>query len=345
MLKRCKVAIAVVLMAIGSAGSALAGEALRQPPGVLNDQIKDGAIPDRSWGWMRGAFPDASTLERQQWQEIETWLKDCAAHDAADVKQQLSALGIANPVLPGGVTTTQACAQAMALKGAVDKQKSWAEFDAQMVAAAQMLDAYLFGAANTLRHSPYDKGWANEAGWLILRSTTYDQALRTAFSWEMAADAPKLPDGMKRYLLAQLASRTIAQDFENTAMLKGAVAKDGWPKRSASVAVSEAAWLLAQHADQDPAFQLRALRMMEPLVAGNEVSPRNYAYLYDRIMLKLTGKQRYATQFAACNAGARELRPLEPGHDLAADRKAMGLDTIEDYRATMDKVFGPCPAK
>jgi hypothetical protein len=35
---------------------------------------------------------------------------------------------------------------------------------------------------------------------------------------------------------------------------------------------------------------------MEPLVAQGEVTKQNYAYLYDRIMLKLAGKQRYATQ-------------------------------------------------
>src|SRR3546814_19820645 len=52
---------------------------------------------------------------------------------------------------------------------------------------------------------------------------------------------------------------------------------------------SHAAWLRVQHADADAAWQLRALRLMEPLAQMREASRSNYAYLYDRIMLKLAG--------------------------------------------------------
>lgn len=313
------------------------------PPTLLAARLKDGVLPDNEWAWMRGAFADATPEQAQEWRDIDAWLAQCAERDQASVRKQLAAMGIARAILPEGVISTQVCAQARGLKGAVDKQQTWAQFDARMSEAARMLDAYLYGAANTLRHSPFDKAWADEAGWKILHSSTYDQALRSAFSWNVASGAPALPPGLDRYLKAQLVSRTSAQDFENTRMLKEIVAKDGWPKRSRSARVSEAAWLLAQHADQDPVFQLQALRLIEPLVAADEVTPRNYAYIYDRIMLKLTGKQRYATQFGACKDGVRPLRDLEPGHDLAADRRQMGLDTIEEYKATMDKVFGACP--
>jgi beta-glucosidase len=46
---------------------------------------------------------------------------------------------------------------------------------------------------------------------------------------------------------------------------------------------------LVQHADDDPVFQLKMLRLMEPLAAGGQVSPRNYALLYDRVMLQMVG--------------------------------------------------------
>ncbi|KAK0351541.1 hypothetical protein LTR94_024562, partial [Friedmanniomyces endolithicus] len=55
---------------------------------------------------------------------------------------------------------------------------------------------------------------------------------------------------------------------------------------------SNAAWLMAQHADRDPQFQA----MMEPLVKSGEVSLANYAYLFDRIAVGADRPQRYGTQ-------------------------------------------------
>jgi hypothetical protein len=103
-----------------------------------------------------------------------------------------------------------------------------------------------------------------------------------------------------------------------------------------------AAWLLTQHADADPVFQARALRLMEALVAAGEVSKPNYAYLYDRFMLKLSGKQRYGTQWGACEGTVRPLRPLEDEARLDELRAEMEMPPIEDYARTMDRNFGAC---
>lgn len=45
-----------------------------------------------------------------------------------------------------------------------------------------------------------------------------------------------------------------------------------------------AAWLLAQHADQDPPLQRRCLDLMR-VAPETEVSPSHIAYLTDRVML------------------------------------------------------------
>jgi hypothetical protein len=103
---------------------------------------------------------------------------------------------------------------------------------------------------------------------------------------------------------SRLGAAMTARDHANTEWLKGIVAERGWP--TISQVGEEAAfnaWLLVQHADHDPLFQLRSLRLMEPLVAQGEVTKQNYAYLYDRIMLKLAGKQRYATQVMCRDGG------------------------------------------
>ncbi|TAD72001.1 MAG: hypothetical protein EAY70_13740, partial [Sphingomonadales bacterium] len=91
------------------------------------------------------------------------------------------------------------------------------------------------------------------------------------------------------------------------------------------------AWLLVQHADHDPAFQLEVLRLMEPLLAAKEVSPGNYAYLYDRITLKLTGKQRFATQFW-CMDGTMQPRLLEQPDQIDELLAAMELEPLDEYR-------------
>src|SRR3546814_4825245 len=97
----------------------------------------------------------------------------------------------------------------------------------------------------------------------------------------------------------------------------------GWPTISAvGEKASHAAWLLAQHADDDPALQVRALRLMEPLAKAGEASKSNYAYLYDLVMLKLAGKQRYATQFGGCETG-QAIRPLRRSEEHTSELQSL----------------------
>lgn len=101
------------------------------------------------------------------------------------------------------------------------------------------------------------------------------------------------------------------------------------------------AWLLVQHADDDPAFQVAMLRLMELLAAHDEVNKRNVAMLTDRVMLKLVGRQRYGTQFT-CQDGRHTPLPLEDEATLANRRAAMGLDTLAQNVIRMDQAYGPC---
>ena len=63
-------------------------------------------------------------------------------------------------------------------------------------------------------------------------------------------------------------------DADNLAWLKEVVAEVGWPGQSmVGEDGAHAAWLLAQHADQDPAFQLRCLELLTQAVASGEAAP------------------------------------------------------------------------
>ena len=63
-------------------------------------------------------------------------------------------------------------------------------------------------------------------------------------------------------------------DADNLAWLKEVVAEVGWPGQTmVGEDGAHAAWLLAQHADQDPAFQLRCLELLTQAVASGEAAP------------------------------------------------------------------------
>lgn len=171
-----------------------------------------------------------------------------------------------------------------------------------------------------------------------------EQMLRYAMGWGEGnqGDAPPLRPGQRAIVLAALSVATARVDRANTEWLKQEVATGGWPSISrVGERPSVEAWLLVQHADADPVFQLQALRLMAPLDAKHDLPPTNYAYLYDRVMLKLAGKQRYATQ-VTCAAGGRVPLPLED--DAVANwRQKAGMKSLADYIGGMNQSFGPCP--
>jgi hypothetical protein len=67
----------------------------------------------------------------------------------------------------------------------------------------------------------------------------------------------------------------VSVDADNLAWLKDVVTEVGWPGRSmVGEDGAHAAWLLAQHADQDPAFQRGCLELLTQAVASGEASSR-----------------------------------------------------------------------
>jgi hypothetical protein len=100
---------------------------------------------------------------------------------------------------------------------------------------------------------------------------------------------------------------------------------------------------VVQHADADPAFQLKALRLMEPLLANGGVDKSNCAYLYDRVMTNTAGTQKYGTQMT-CRAGKLVPRSIEDEAGLAKRRAEMGLPPMADYLKLMATLPSHCPA-
>jgi len=125
-------------------------------------------------------------------------------------------------------------------------------------------------------------------------------------------------------------------DRTNTERLKAIVARCGWPvMEQHGKQAADDAWLLAQHADHDLAFQKRALALIEEAAtARGERVDRNFAYLYDRVAVAEKRPQRYGTQLyspsgAAC---ALEFRPMEDRAQVDARRAELNLPPLDAYR-------------
>ncbi len=103
------------------------------------------------------------------------------------------------------------------------------------------------------------------------------------------------------------------------------------------------AWLLVQHADDDPKFQASVLSILSNLMKIDETSKKNYAYLYDRVALKdptFGMKQRYGTQVSIEKNGDIALLSYEGSlQDIDVRRKEVGLEPLDDYLEKIKEVF------
>lgn len=84
---------------------------------------------------------------------------------------------------------------------------------------------------------------------------------------------------------------------------------------------------------------------MAPLAAKDEIDPRDFAMLTDRVQLRLSGQQRYGTQWT-CKSGKRV--PLSLANNAAvtdALRAKAKLGSLKANAAQIDTLYGPCPQR
>lgn len=309
-------------------------------PAVLTPYLVDGEVPAGDYRWMRGRFPGATPAEVEAFVAADRFNRACEAWSKTAVQANLAALGQKAVALDGSYAAPKRCRQFIQL--GVGPDVTWAAF----TAALEKVRPYALGVVRGVALAEdqlLEKG--SLADQLATR-TVGEQALR--FAWiESGKRAGVTADysPLERTIYDGIVTHAMTtRDQTNTEWLGRIVAVDGWPKRSrVGQNAANAAWLLAQHADNDPAFQLKALRLMTPLVAQNEVDPQQFAMLTDRVELKLSGRQRYGTQWT-CAAGTRKPLPLtQDGAATDRLRKTAGLDTIAENAARMDQLYGPCP--
>lgn len=150
-----------------------------------------------------------------------------------------------------------------------------------------------------------------------------------------AMNADKTPGALQ--LNQRLSNLFKAMDAQNTAELKRLMERWGWFNSAKfGVQTESHAWLIVQHADDDPAFQRQVLAIVEPLVQRGEADRKTYAYLFDRVAMSFldpsrSRPQRYGTQGHCVGPGTWEPFPVEDPNRLDERRKAMGLPPEADY--------------
>jgi hypothetical protein len=136
--------------------------------------------------------------------------------------------------------------------------------------------------------------------------------------------------------------RMVAIDVQDTADMKALLNIYGWIKISIFGEVADnQAWLIIQHADQDPGFQKEVLTTLESLWPAKETNSRNYAYLYDRVAASWSDPtkrqpQRYGTQGQCQAPGDWQPLPLESLTHLDEWRKEVGLPSFAEYKKIVD---------
>jgi hypothetical protein len=125
-------------------------------------------------------------------------------------------------------------------------------------------------------------------------------------------------------------------DGENLPWLKGVVARHGWPGASlVGTDGAHAAWLLAQHADADPAFQRQCLDLLTAAVEAGEATKRQLAYLTDRVLLTEGKPQVFGTQVTRKDGQMVPLDVRDPD-GLDERRAPAGLEPFAEYARLFD---------
>lgn len=152
----------------------------------------------------------------------------------------------------------------------------------------------------------------------LLKMSAADQKARDA----AIADGGKHPAAMRGVMDV---------DGHNVPRIRQIVATQGFPAL-AQVGRDgvDAAWLLVQHADRDPALQQRVLAELETRPDHGGVGAQAYTALTDRVLVAQHKPQRYGTQFTAKD-GKLVPEPMEDPAHVDQRRAAAGLPPLADY--------------
>jgi hypothetical protein len=127
-------------------------------------------------------------------------------------------------------------------------------------------------------------------------------------------------------------------DARRADRLREVIEEHGWPTPDlVGQDGASAAWLIAQHADFDVAFQRSVLGRMCAAVAAGDADPTELAFLVDRVAVNSDRPQFYGTQVAGCQGGQPALRPVADEEGVRQRRQHVGLQPLAEYLALFEE--------
>jgi hypothetical protein len=146
-------------------------------------------------------------------------------------------------------------------------------------------------------------------------------------------DLSTLPKAQQKLATEAMGTEINKHDLANQKVLKELIPANGWFKVSVDgERATLAAFLIVQHATNDPQLLRDTLPKMKTAVDAGEASGQWYALLFDRVAVEFDHKpQRYGTQLG-CVQGKWQLDKIEDPANVDARRQAVGLKESEaDY--------------
>ena len=169
---------------------------------------------------------------------------------------------------------------------------------------------------------------------LLARQAT-DQEVREA-------TVERWPGGALIDMDDPLHERWMQVDRDIEQWLRETLDRYGWPPISAvGEEAANAAWLLAQHAD-DLEFQVRCHNLMRDAAAVGEADRGSLAYLSDRVDVRHGRPQRYGTQHE-WRDGRAVPSPIADPDSVDARRAAVGLPTLAEGTAAVNETYRAAP--
>lgn len=176
-----------------------------------------------------------------------------------------------------------------------------------------------------------DKNWIKQK---LLHMYEVDQYMR---NYTSVPDIHEYTPKERRFFSQEFLPRFREVDAQNTLEMKKILKIYDWIKISDFGPEADGnAWLLVQHADEDPLFQKEVLEKLGKLYKQGETQPANYAYLYDRVAVSSKNDsskklQRYGTQGMCIGPGKWVPHPMEDPSRIDQRRKEVGLGTLQEY--------------
>tara|TARA_Y100000310_G_scaffold50147_1_gene46249 strand:- start:84 stop:614 length:531 start_codon:yes stop_codon:yes gene_type:complete len=138
---------------------------------------------------------------------------------------------------------------------------------------------------------------------------------------------------------AGIPEKTGEVDDHNKVKLEEIIDRIGWPTKSkVGAEAAHDAWLLVQHADQDPAFQRRCLKLMSDEKEG-EIEKEDIAYLDDRIRVGEGQPQLYGTQWRVDEDKGYIPEDIQDPDNLDKRRAEMGMEAFSEWSEAMQKWY------